>query len=136
MKSVIASAMFVALSLGLALPAWSWQRRGLIAHTTNAVDYKQGSTSKIELRGTSLMPEARGEAEVKPRTGRTEVEANLDSLKPANSIDPTYLTYVLWSISPDGHPLNIAELVVKNGKASIKTATPMQAFALVVTAEP
>src|SRR5437868_5244536 len=132
MKSVTARALFVALSLGLAMPAWSWQKD--VIATTNAVDYKQGSTGKIELRGTSLMPEVRGEAEVKPRTGRTEVEANLDSLKPANSIDLTYLTYVLWSISPDGRPLNIGELVVKDGKSSIKSATPMQAFALVVTA--
>jgi hypothetical protein len=135
MKSVVAAAIFVTL-FPLALPALSWQHRDLVAHATKAVDYKQGSTSKIDLRGTSLMPEATGQAEVKPRTGRTEVEAHLEKLNPANSIDLTYLTYVLWAISPDGRPSNIGELVIKEGKASIKTATPMQAFALVVTAEP
>ena len=107
-----------------------------VAHTTKAVDYKQGSSSKIELRGTSLMPEVKGEAEIKTKTGTVEIEAELEHLNPANSIALSYLTYVLWAISPDGHPSNIGELVVKDGKASIHTATPMQAFALIVTAEP
>ena len=107
-----------------------------VAHMTKAVDYKQGSSSKIELRGTSLMPEVKGEAEIKTKTGTVEIEAELEHLNPANSIALSYLTYVLWAISPDGHPANIGELVVKDGKASIHTATPMQAFALIVTAEP
>jgi len=107
-----------------------------VAHTTKAVDYKQGSSSKVELRGTSVMPDVKGEAEIKTKTGRVEIEAELEHLNPANGISLSYLTYVLWAISPDGHPSNIGELVVKDGKASIHTATPMQAFALIVTAEP
>ncbi len=108
----------------------------MVAHTTKAVDYKQGSTSKVELRGTALMPDANGEAEIKTKTGRAEIKAKLEHLNPANSIDLSYLTYVLWAISPDGHASNIGELIVKDGKAEIATATPMQAFALIVTAEP
>ena len=113
-----------------------WHSYQPVAHSTASVDYKQGSTSKVELRGTSLMPDLKGEAEVKTRTGRAEIEAKLENLNPANNIDLNYLTYVLWAISPDGHPANIGELVVKDRKAEIKTATPMQAFALIVTAEP
>ncbi len=113
-----------------------WHDYQMVAHTTKAVDYKQGSTSKVDLRGTSLMPEANGEAEIKAKTGRLEIEAKIDHLRPANSIDLSYVTYVLWAISPDGHPSNIGELIVKDGKAEIRTATPMQAFALIVTAEP
>lgn len=115
---------------------WSAQNYQMVAHTTRAVDYKQGSTSKVELRGTTLMPDASGEAEVKTKTGRVEIKAKIEHLNRANSIDLSYLTYVLWAISPDGHPSNIGELVVKDGKAEIETATPMQAFALIVTAEP
>ena len=163
MKSFRAAltSLLLIVTLALALPALAWQAQSssstpdqspsptlgererpipqpvqLVPHSTKAVDYKQGSTSRIELKGTSLMPEATGDAEVKTRTGRTEIEAHLNNLKPANSIDLTYLTYVLWAISPDGRPSNIGELVVKDGKAAIKTAAPMQAFALVVTAEP
>jgi outer membrane protein OmpA-like peptidoglycan-associated protein len=107
-----------------------------VAHMTTAVDYKQGSSSKVELRGTSLMPDLKGEAEVKTKTGRAEIEAKLENVNPANSLNLSYLTYVLWAISPDGHPSNIGELVVKDNKAEINSATPMQAFALIVTAEP
>src|SRR5205823_5202179 len=57
-------------------------------------------------------------------------------LRPSNNFGLAYLTYVLWGISPDGKAANLGEMVVKDGKASIKTATPMQAFALIVTAEP
>ena len=113
-----------------------WHSYDPVAHSTTAVDYKQGSSSKVELRGTSLMPDLKGEAEVKTKTGRVEVEAKLENLNPANSINLSYLTYVLWAISPDGHPSNIGELIVKDRKAEIKTAIPMQAFALIVTAEP
>jgi len=82
------------------------------------------------------MPDLKGEAEIKTKTGRVEIEAKLENLAPPNGINLSYLTYVLWAISPDGHPSNIGELVVKDKKAEIKTATPMQAFALIVTAEP
>ena len=151
MKSFRAAltSLLLIVTLALALPALAWQAQSssstpdqspsptlgererpipqpvqLVPHSTKAVDYKQGSTSRIELKGTSLMPEATGDAEVKTRTGRTEIEAHLNNLKPANSIDLTYLTYVLWAISPDGRPSNIGELVVKDGKAAIKTAAP------------
>jgi len=108
----------------------------LIAHTTKAVDYKQGSESHVDMKGTSMMPDATGEAEVKTHTGHTDVEVKLDRLKPANSFGLEDLTYVLWAISPEGRPSNIGELVEKDGKARINTSTPLQSFALVVTAEP
>lgn len=39
-------------------------------------------------------------------------------------------------MSPEGNPKNIGELVERNGKASPPTTTHLQAFALVITAEP
>ena len=104
--------------------------------TVKSVDYRHGGSTKVDLRGTDLQPQADGEAKIESRTGRVEVEAKLEHLKPANSFGLSYLTYVLWAISPDGRPSNIGEMVEKDGKAELKTATPMQAFALIVTAEP
>jgi len=104
--------------------------------TVKSVNYRHGGSTKVDLKGTDLQPEADGEAKVESRTGRVEIEANLDHLRPDNSFGLAYLTYVLWGISPDGRAANLGEMVVKDGKASIKTATPMQAFALIVTAEP
>ena len=51
-------------------------------------------------------------------------------------LDLAYLTYVLWAITPEGRPRNLGELLVHDGKSSVQTTTDLQAFALVVTAEP
>ena len=54
-----------------------------------------------------------------------------------NSFGTEYLTYVLWAITPEGRPHNIGELVPgSSDKAKIRVTTDLQAFALIVTAEP
>ena len=107
-----------------------------VAQSTKAIDYRQGSKSEINFKGTDLMPQTSGEAQVETKTGATQIEAKLEHLEPANSLGLQYLTYVLWAVSPEGVPSNLGELVVKDGKSEIHTSTPLQAFALVVTAEP
>lgn len=138
------------LVMAFSLPALSWESQGepssqrssdqstdaTAMRTVKSVDYRHGGSSKVDLRGTDLLPEADGEAKVESRTGRVEVEAKLDHLRAANSFGLSYLTYVLWAISPDGRPSNLGEMVEKDGKADLKATTPMQAFALIVTAEP
>jgi outer membrane protein OmpA-like peptidoglycan-associated protein len=48
-----------------------------------------------------------------------------------------YLTYVLWAISPEGRPMNIGEVLVgDNHRSKLDVTTDLQAFALIVTAEP
>ena len=107
-----------------------------IAQSTKAIDYRQGSKSDIEFRGTDLMPNVTGKAQVQTKSGATQIDAKLEHLNPANSLGLQYLTYVLWGISPEGAPSNLGELIVKDGKSEIHASTPMQAFALIVTAEP
>jgi len=47
------------------------------------------------------------------------------------------LTYVLWAISPEGRPVNIGEVLVgDNHRSKLEVTTDLQAFALIVTAEP
>ena len=108
----------------------------MVAESTKAVDYRQGSKSEMNFKGTDVMPQVGGQAKVATKSGATQIEAKLEHLEPANSLGLQYLTYVLWAISPEGVPSNLGELVVKDGKSAIHTSTPMQAFALVVTAEP
>jgi outer membrane protein OmpA-like peptidoglycan-associated protein len=107
-----------------------------IAESTKAIDYRQGSKSEIQFKGTDLMPEVTGTAHVQTKSGATQIDAKLEHLKPANSLGLQYLTYVLWGVSPEGVPSNLGELIVKDGKSEIHASTPMQAFALIVTAEP
>ncbi len=107
-----------------------------VTRSTKAIDYRQGSKSEIDFKGTSLMPEVTGKADVQTKSGTTQISVKLEHLRPANSLGLQYLTYVLWAISPEGVSSNLGELVVKDGKAELHASTPMQAFALVVTAEP
>jgi outer membrane protein OmpA-like peptidoglycan-associated protein len=96
---------------------------------------RSGRTS-IGFQGTSLLPTASGSAEVDSGKGNTTIDARFQKLPPANTFGPEYLTYVLWAISPDGRPVNLGEVLPDGNKASIKVTTGLQAFGLIVTAEP
>src|SRR5215469_7693323 len=108
----------------------------LIARSTKAINFRQGSKSEISFQGTELMPQATGKAQIESKSGTTEIKAELEGLGHASTFGLEYLTYVLWAISPDGVPSNLGELVPHDGKAGIRASVPMQAFALLVTAEP
>jgi len=43
---------------------------------------------------------------------------------------------VLWAITPQGGPRNLGELVLKDGHGNLKVTADLQAFALLLTAEP
>jgi len=108
----------------------------VVARSTKAIDYREGSKSEIAFQGTDLSPEVAGKAEVQTKGTTSQIKVEVDHLRPANTFGLQYLTYVLWAISPEGVPSNLGELDVKDGKGEIRASTPMQAFALVVSAEP
>jgi outer membrane protein OmpA-like peptidoglycan-associated protein len=108
----------------------------MVAQTTRAVNYRRGESTSLDIKGTNLMPELTGKAKVISKRGLVDVHVDVEHLRPAKSIDLAYVTYVLWAISPQGNPKNIGELVNRDGKASLHTTTDLQAFALVITAEP
>jgi len=104
-----------------------------------AINYfhRNGST-KIGFQGTSLLPQVKGQAKVEARLGRTSIEANFEGLSPANGFGTEYLTYVLWAITPEGRPVNLGEVLPTGSKDKnqITVTTNLQAFGLIVTAEP
>ena len=109
----------------------------VVSRTTKAVDYRhRGGSTRIDLNGTELMPQASGEARVESKTGRLEVQAKLSGMEPANKFGLEYLTYVLWAITPEGRANNLGEVIVKDGKAELHATTGLQAFGLIITAEP
>src|SRR6266571_2004651 len=112
-------------------------RANVVTRTTKAVDYRhRGGSTKVDLRGTELMPQAAGEAKVESKTGRLEIDAKLNGMEPANKFGLEYLTYVLWAITPEGRANNLAEVVLDNGKSEMHATTDLQAFGLIITAEP
>ena len=109
-----------------------------INRTVEAVNYQhRGRSTKLDFAGTELMLSARGEAEVESKRGSTAIEAEFSNLDKPTSFGSEYLTYVLWAISPEGRPVNLGEVLVgDNSRSKLKVTTTLQAFALIVTAEP
>jgi len=109
----------------------------VVGRTTKAVNYLHSSgPTKIDFRGTPLLPYAQGQAKVESKGGAVKIRAQFQRVDPATQFGPEYLTYVLWAISPEGRATNLGELLLKGGKGKLEVSTQLQAFALIATAEP
>ncbi len=106
--------------------------------TTKAVNYRhRGGSTTVDFKGTSLMPAVDGHAKVDGKAGRLAIGLELTHLQPAVTFGGQYLTYVLWAITPEGRAVNLGEVVPsEGGKNKIDVTTDLQAFGLIVTAEP
>src|ERR1700693_4683149 len=107
--------------------------------TVRAVNYhnRQGTTH-IDFRGTSLMPDSRGEASVTANTGATRLSLKFDHLSNPAQFGPEYLTYVLWAITPEGRAERLGEVTLKHAdekNAGLYATTDLQSFGMIVTAE-
>jgi outer membrane protein OmpA-like peptidoglycan-associated protein len=113
-------------------------RVNIVSRTTRAVSYKHRSgATRINFQGTNLMTGAAGEAKVESKRGVLEIEAEFTGLDKPTSFGNEYLTYVFWAISPEGRPVNIGEVLLgDNHRSKLDVTTDLQAFALIVTAEP
>jgi hypothetical protein len=113
-------------------------RVSVVSRTTRAVKYEHRSgATKIDFQGTDLMPSASGEAKVESKRGAMEIEVEFKGLDKPTSFGTEYLTYVLWAISPEGRSVNVGEVLVGNNhRSKLDVTTDLQAFALIVTAEP
>jgi outer membrane protein OmpA-like peptidoglycan-associated protein len=109
----------------------------VVSRTTKAINYhhRTGST-RIDFRGTELMPAARGEAKVESQMGSTKIETRLEHMTPPAQYGPEYMTYVLWGITPEGRANNLGEVVLEGDHAKLLSTTALQSFGLIVTAEP
>jgi outer membrane protein OmpA-like peptidoglycan-associated protein len=110
----------------------------VISRSVQAVNYEHRSgSSKLDFAGTSLMPGANGEAHVNSKRGSISIDAYFGNLQGPTTFGTEYLTYVLWAISPEGRAVNLGEVLVGNDdRSKLHVTTDLQAFALIVTAEP
>lgn len=114
--------------------------QGDLPRETVAITYPLDETVNVTFRGTTLLPRLKGEAKVRRAARRgTRVELNIDDLPRASELGGIYSTYVLWAISPDGRVDNMGE-IKRSGSSfvnsKIDVTTPLQTFALILTAEP
>lgn len=143
---------FTSISAGLVLLAWNAaispvraQEAGsepvfkvsVVSKNTKAINYKVlGGATRVDLIGTAIMPGASGKAKVESKQSRIDIDANVENLDAPSKFGAEYLTYVLWSISPEGRATNLGEVLLDKGKGKLSVSTDLQVFALIVTAEP
>jgi outer membrane protein OmpA-like peptidoglycan-associated protein len=112
-------------------------RVSVTARTAKAINYQHRSgATKVDFRGTDLLPGSRGEAKVESKKGYIEIEVEFEGLRPATANGAEYLTYVLWAITPEGRTANLGEILLNGSRGKLNVTTELQVFGLVVTAEP
>ncbi|MFZ1701387.1 MAG: OmpA family protein [Pyrinomonadaceae bacterium] len=111
-----------------------------VARKTIAITYPLDDTVNVQFRGTTRFPRMKGDAKVK-RTTRsgTRIELSVDNMPRPFELGAGYATYVVWAISPTGQADNLGE-IKRSGlffiDSKITVTTPLQTFALIITAEP
>ena len=109
----------------------------LVDRTTKTINYEHSAGStKVELYGTILLTASRGEAKVENRRTYTEIEVVFRNLQSATRFGSEYLTYVMWAVTPEGRATNLGEVIINGTTSKLHVTTELQAFGLVVTAEP
>jgi outer membrane protein OmpA-like peptidoglycan-associated protein len=110
----------------------------VIDRTVSAVNYQyRGGPTRIAFKGTVLLPQAKGDAIVESKSGRTDIDARFQHFEVPARLGAEYLTYVLWAITPQGHVKNLGEVMADaSDNAHLHVTTDLQAFGLIVTAEP
>jgi outer membrane protein OmpA-like peptidoglycan-associated protein len=111
-----------------------------IARKTTAITYPLDELVMVNFRGTTRFPRMKGDAKIK-RTKRngTEIELSVSKMPRPFELGAGYATYVLWAISPTGEVDNLGEIKRRGFfefDSRISVTTPLQTFALIITAEP
>jgi outer membrane protein OmpA-like peptidoglycan-associated protein len=130
--------MVVAASLANAQNKREIPAADVISKSIKAVGYQVGGGStRVVFVGTTAAPQASGEAKVDAKTGGTNIELKVTAMPQPTTLGAEFLTYVLWTITPDGNTTNIAEIPIdKQGNGKLSATAQSQTFALIVTAEP
>ena len=111
-----------------------------VPRRTTSVTYPLDEQVMVNFRGTTRYPRMKGEAKVK-RTSRngTEIELSVSKMPRPFELGRGFATYVLWAVSPDGQVSNLGEIKRRGFwefDSRISVTTPLQNFALIITAEP
>jgi outer membrane protein OmpA-like peptidoglycan-associated protein len=143
-RAIPAACLALATAVVLVVPATSAQDiqrdaaiiSEAVSSRVDAYIYNVGTRSKLEFRGTTLAARAFGTAKVSAETSRTTIGADFEKLPQPGELGP-YTVYVLWAITPEGRAASLGVLELSSsGKADIEVGTPLNGFAMILTAEP
>ena len=134
--SVLSLTAFVLL-LALAPADTARAQGGDQRRRTIAITYFRDPV-KVLFSGTTLRPNAKGEATVERwrKRNTSEIDITVENMIPAFNFGADYNTYVLWAITPAGQIDNLGEFRLSGSSARLKAATAHQTFAMIITAEP
>ncbi|HEX8738088.1 MAG TPA: OmpA family protein [Pyrinomonadaceae bacterium] len=111
-----------------------------VPRQTTAITYPEDEIVTVQFRGTTRFPRMKGEARVKrTRRNGTEIELSVSKMPRPFELGAGFATYVLWAVSPDGQIDNLGEIKRRGFfefDSKISVTTPLQTFALIITAEP
>jgi hypothetical protein len=90
-------------------PAAGAQGAGDVRRRTVAITYINDPV-KVFFAGTTLRPNAKGEATIdrSRRRNTSEIDLTIENMIPAFNYGADYNTYVLWAITPAGQVENLA----------------------------
>jgi outer membrane protein OmpA-like peptidoglycan-associated protein len=110
----------------------------VISRSIKAVGYEVGGgATKVIFLGTSAAPQASGEAKVDAKRAGTDIDLKVKGMPQPTTLGAEFLTYVLWTITPDGSTTNLGEITIdKTGNGKLSVTAQSQTFAMIVTAEP
>src|SRR5215471_1777111 len=114
-------------------------RVNVYARSAKAVNYRnRGGSTTLDIKGTDIEPQITGRAKVDGKAGRLAIDVELNHMdRPNMKFGGQYLTYVLWAVTPEGRAVNLGEVLPSgDGKDKLMVTTDLQAFGLIVTAEP
>jgi outer membrane protein OmpA-like peptidoglycan-associated protein len=111
-----------------------------VPRQTTAITYPEDELVTVQFRGTTRFPRMKGEARIKrTRRNGTEVELSVSKMPRPFELGAGFATYVVWAISPDGQIDNLGEIKRRGFfefDSKISVTTPLQTFAIIITAEP
>lgn len=111
-----------------------------VPRQTTAITYPEDEIVTVQFRGTTRFPRMKGDARIKrTRRNGTEIDLSVSKMPRPFELGAGYATYILWAISPDGQIDNLGEIKRRGFfefDSKISVTTPLQTFALIITAEP
>ena len=110
----------------------------VISKSIKAVGYEVGGGA-TKVIFSARAPHHRPAAKPKsmPRSGGTDIDLKVKGMPQPTTLGAEFLTYVLWTITPDGTTTNLGEIPIdKNGDGKLSVTAQSQTFAMIVTAEP
>ena len=139
-KRVILVPLWMALTAGFCA-AQTQQREpaaNVISGTVAAIGYPVGGGgTRVNMVGTAAASQASGEAKVDAKNGGTGIALKVAGMPQPTVLGAEFLTYVLWTVTPDGTTTNLGEIPIdKNGQGKLDANAQSQTFALIVSAEP